>query len=101
MDPYEYNNDDIDEMATIHESSDEEGSLYDIDKERNAIESFVNSVFKETEQTVQSSPENEGTTEPAKEQVEEPEKIIVQVDNKPKKIKPPLPFKRIPLFDRL
>jgi len=108
MDPYEYNDDDIDEMATIHESSDEEGSLYDIEKERNAIETFVDSVFKETEQTVQSSPESEDVKEKNVEkieehfgQVDEPKKNNAVTESKPKKIKHPFPFRKIPLFDRL
>lgn len=92
MDPYN----DIDEMTTIYESSDEEGSLYDTEKERNAIEKFVDTVFKET------SPKNEVIKE---EQVEEKikEKVVelARIESKLKKIKHPFPFRKISLFDRL
>ena len=65
MDSYENSEDDIDEMETILESSDEEDdSSSNIQKERDTIENFVNRIFKET---AQSSPE----TEVPKEQVQE------------------------------
>lgn len=92
MDSYENSEDDIDEMETIPESSDEEeeDSSYNIqkEKERDTIENFVNQIFKET---AQSSPE----TEVPKEQVQEIKKP------KKSKRKPPFAFKKIPLFGKL
>lgn len=105
MDPYDYDEDNVDEMATIHESSDEEGSLYDVTKDRDAMETFVNTVFQETEQSINVSPEVDNTTknieEPVKDKKEETKKVNIKVDSKPNKIKPPFPFRRIPLFGRL
>lgn len=89
MDSYENSEDDIDEMETILESSDEEDdSSSNIQKERDTIENFVNRIFKET---AQSSPE----TEVPKEQVQEIKKP------KKSKRKPPFAFKKIPLFGKL